>query len=49
LKSSPFGGATLSAITATPFRLLIAQAAVENIPIISADPAFDAYPVTRLW
>jgi PIN domain nuclease of toxin-antitoxin system len=33
-----------------PFdRLLIAQATVENISIISADPAFDAYPVTRLW
>jgi PIN domain nuclease of toxin-antitoxin system len=33
-----------------PFdRLLIAQAMVEAIPILSADPAFDAYPVTRLW
>ena len=29
-----------------PFdRLLIAQAIVENIPIISVDSAFDAYPV----
>jgi PIN domain nuclease of toxin-antitoxin system len=33
-----------------PFdRLLIAQAIVEQIPIISADPLFDAYPVQRLW
>lgn len=33
-----------------PFdRLLIAQAMVEQILIISGDPAFDAYPITRLW
>src|SRR5215510_9032535 len=33
-----------------PFdRLLIAQALVEQISIVSADPAFDAYPVQRLW
>jgi PIN domain nuclease of toxin-antitoxin system len=33
-----------------PFdRLLIAQAIAEQIPIISNDPAFDAYPITRLW
>lgn len=33
-----------------PFdRLLIAQAIVEEIPIISIDTAFDAYSVTRLW
>jgi len=33
-----------------PFdRLLIAQAIVEEIPIISVDAAFDAYPVRRLW
>ena len=33
-----------------PFdRLLIAQALVEQMPIVSADPAFDAYPVQRLW
>jgi PIN domain nuclease of toxin-antitoxin system len=33
-----------------PFdRLLIAQAIVGRIPIISADATFDAYPVTRLW
>jgi PIN domain nuclease of toxin-antitoxin system len=33
-----------------PFdRLLIAQAIVESIPIISNDPALDDYPVMRLW
>jgi PIN domain nuclease of toxin-antitoxin system len=33
-----------------PFdRLIIAQAMVEQLPIVSADPAFDAYPVERLW
>jgi PIN domain nuclease of toxin-antitoxin system len=33
-----------------PFdRLLIAQAVVEGIPIISGDAALDAYPIKRLW
>nr|WP_242038871.1 PIN domain-containing protein [Anabaena lutea] len=33
-----------------PFdRMLIAQAMVENIPIISADTIFDTYPIQRLW
>ncbi|WP_414580823.1 type II toxin-antitoxin system VapC family toxin [Scytonema sp. PCC 10023] len=33
-----------------PFdRLLIAQSIVENIPILSVDSAFDAYPIERLW
>ena len=33
-----------------PFdRLLVAQAMVEQMPIVSADPAFDAYPIERLW
>lgn len=33
-----------------PFdRLLVAQAMVEQIPILSADSAFDAYPINRLW
>lgn len=33
-----------------PFdRLLIAQAMVEGVPIVSVDTAFDAYPVKRLW
>ncbi|WP_414545468.1 MULTISPECIES: type II toxin-antitoxin system VapC family toxin [Nostocaceae] len=33
-----------------PFdRLLIAQSIVENIPLLSADGIFDAYPIQRLW
>jgi PIN domain nuclease of toxin-antitoxin system len=33
-----------------PFdRLIIAQAMVERIPVISGDEAFAAYPVTRIW
>jgi PIN domain nuclease of toxin-antitoxin system len=33
-----------------PFdRMLIAQAIVEGVAIVSSDDAFDAYPVTRLW
>ena len=33
-----------------PFdRLLIVQALLDSLPIVSADAAFDAYPVTRLW
>jgi len=33
-----------------PFdRMLIAQAMVEDMPILSRDLAFEAYPVTRLW
>jgi PIN domain nuclease of toxin-antitoxin system len=33
-----------------PFdRLLIAQAVVEGIPVVSADAAFDPYPVRRVW
>jgi PIN domain nuclease of toxin-antitoxin system len=29
--------------------LIIAQAMVEGIPILSVDSVFDAYPITRLW
>jgi PIN domain nuclease of toxin-antitoxin system len=33
-----------------PFdRLLVSQALVEQIPIVSADSALDTYGVTRLW
>lgn len=33
-----------------PFdRLLIAQAMVERIPVVSADRGFDTYPISRLW
>ena len=42
--------ATLPLHHRDPFdRLLIAQAKVEQIPIVGIDPAFDAYSVTRLW
>ena len=35
---------------ADPFdRLLIAQAQVERMPILTADPAFAAYDVTVVW
>ncbi len=33
-----------------PFdRILIAQAMVENIPLVSIDAVFDAYPIQRMW
>lgn len=33
-----------------PFdRMLIAQAIAEQLPIVSVDAVFDAYPITRLW
>jgi PIN domain nuclease of toxin-antitoxin system len=33
-----------------PFdRLIVAQAMVEQMPIVTADPAFDAYPAESLW
>ncbi len=33
-----------------PFdRLLVAQALVEQMPLVSADATLDAYPITRLW
>jgi PIN domain nuclease of toxin-antitoxin system len=33
-----------------PFdRLLIAQAIVEKMAVVSIDAAFNAYPITRLW
>lgn len=33
-----------------PFdRMLIAQAIIESVPIISADSIFNAYPITRIW
>jgi PIN domain nuclease of toxin-antitoxin system len=33
-----------------PFdRLLVAQASVENLPLVSAEEALDAYGVRRLW
>jgi PIN domain nuclease of toxin-antitoxin system len=33
-----------------PFdRLLIAQSRIEGIPLVSADVAFDAYGISRIW
>jgi PIN domain nuclease of toxin-antitoxin system len=33
-----------------PFdRLLVAQALVETVPVVSGDAQFDAYGVTRVW
>lgn len=33
-----------------PFdRIIIAQAMVEQLPILSADTAFDAYAIKRFW
>jgi PIN domain nuclease of toxin-antitoxin system len=33
-----------------PFdRLLVAQAQVENVPLVSADPVFEQYGIQRLW
>ncbi len=53
LPIEPKHAAALSALSfhhRDPFdRLLVAQALSESIPILSADLAFDAYPITRLW
>jgi PIN domain nuclease of toxin-antitoxin system len=45
-----------AALTALPLhhrdpfdRMLIAQALVEKIALVSADTVFNAYPATRLW
>lgn len=33
-----------------PFdRIVIAQAVVENIPLLSIDKVFDAYPIQNIW
>jgi PIN domain nuclease of toxin-antitoxin system len=41
---------TLSGHHKDPFdRLIIAQAIVEGMPVVSNDSRFDAYPITRLW
>jgi len=50
------GLAHLATVSTLPFhhrdpfdRLLAAQCTVENLPIVSVDPAFHAYGVQRLW
>jgi PIN domain nuclease of toxin-antitoxin system len=41
---------TLPPIHTDPFdRLLAAQAKCEGASIVSADPVFDGYGVTRVW
>ncbi|HKZ86667.1 MAG TPA: type II toxin-antitoxin system VapC family toxin [Anaerolineae bacterium] len=46
----------VAVVTTLPFhhrdpfdRLLIAQAQIEQMPLLSGDTAFDAYAVARLW
>jgi PIN domain nuclease of toxin-antitoxin system len=29
--------------------MLIAQARMESVPVVSTDPCFDAFKVTRIW
>lgn len=52
----PIKVAHLAVLSTLPFhhrdpfdRLLIAQAMVEQMPVVSADIAFDAYTIQRLW
>lgn len=52
----PISLAHLGAVSTLPFhhrdpfdRLLIAQATIEQLPIVSVDTAFDLYSVERLW
>jgi PIN domain nuclease of toxin-antitoxin system len=52
----PIAPAHTAVLTTLPFhhrdpfdRLIIAQAIVEQMPVISGDAAFAAYPVTCIW
>ena len=52
----PITLAHVAAVSTLPFhhrdpfdRLIIAQSLTENIPIVSADAAFNAYGIVRLW
>ena len=52
----PITFAHVARVSALPFhhrdpfdRMLVAQSLTENIPLVSADAALDAYGVTRLW
>jgi PIN domain nuclease of toxin-antitoxin system len=56
LLSLPISLAHLDTVSTLPFhhrdpfdRLLIAQAMVEGVPIVSMDTAFDAYQISRRW
>lgn len=52
----PISLAHLGIVSSLPFhhrdpfdRLIISQAMIEQLPIVSIDAAFDAYSVERLW
>ena len=52
----PISSAHLGVVSTLPFhhrdpfdRLIIAQAMIEQLPIVSIDAAFDAYSAKRLW
>lgn len=52
----PITVAHVSVVATLPFhhrdpfdRLLVSQAMVEQVPILSEDPSLDAYPVNRIW
>lgn len=52
----PIGVRHLGVVATLPFhhrdpfdRLIVAQAVIEQVPIVSSDAAFDAYLVNRLW
>ena len=52
----PISSEHLGVVSTLPFhhrdpfdRLIIAQAMIEQLPIVSIDAAFDAYSVKRLW
>jgi PIN domain nuclease of toxin-antitoxin system len=33
-----------------PFdRFIVAQAMIEDMPVVSVDQAFDSYPIRRIW
>jgi PIN domain nuclease of toxin-antitoxin system len=52
----PLGVSHIESLTTLPLHhkdpfdsLIAATALVEKLPLVSADPAFDAYGLTRLW
>ena len=45
-----FRAATLRRLNGDPFdRMLVAQAQIEGIPILTADPAISRYDVETIW
>lgn len=49
-ESHVYGLGDLPGVHKDPFdRLLIAQARVEGMPVVSVDEVFDQYPVERVW